>query len=595
MATQKQIRISIVSALNAAGIQATKRQVNSMARHLKASMGEASKGMTRGWADFQAAAQMAIGAVTKAWGMFKSAVGSAFKFETQTAQFKTLIGNIDEAKAHMADLKALGDTPPFSLDEFAKASRELMVMSDGILGYRKSLELIGDAAAATGRPLETVSHAVGRLYAAIRDGQPLSRAVMELRNMGIITPAVAQSLSEMQDAGKTTAEIWDAVEQSLAKYNGAMAETEQTGDGLMAKLSTQWDNAVRTFGMAFQDTTKSGVRELSDALKELEDSGTIERWASSAGSALADVVKSLKWITDGISAVYNHLKEGRQAWKDMNASEVDKSNDWVMTREEEVNRYTKKRYYLNRYDSSEKVEEIIDQALEKEFKKREAEEKRLATMRSREEDELARKRRALADAQAKIDERNALQAAEKKAKADREAAERLRRDEEREAERMLREQERAARSLSMSAQGVVEDVRHPRHGGGVADAAMTDDGEYGALAREIDEQYRDVSNRRAAYQRAQYRNRQAKWDREHKNGLTFEERARGYADPYEPWNSSIKDAMAKWGAQLESLREQRRQLDENYGNGAYAGPTDAATRTANACEGILRHFDEGRI
>ena len=86
-----------------------------------------------------------------AWGKLGDFMKSAFSFETQTTQFKTLIGNIDEARAHMADLKALGDTPPFSLDEFAAASRSLMVMTDGALGYKKSLELVGDAAAATVR------------------------------------------------------------------------------------------------------------------------------------------------------------------------------------------------------------------------------------------------------------------------------------------------------------------------------------------------------------------------------------------------------------------------------------------------------------
>ena len=75
-------------------------------------------------------------AIRRAWGAIRTVLSSAFHFETQTNQFKTLIGNIDDAKAHMADLKALGDTPPFSLDEFAAASRQMMVMSDGVLGFK---------------------------------------------------------------------------------------------------------------------------------------------------------------------------------------------------------------------------------------------------------------------------------------------------------------------------------------------------------------------------------------------------------------------------------------------------------------------------
>ena len=589
MATNRQIRISITSALNAAGIEATKRQVNTMARHLKSTMGEASKSMVNGWADFAAAGKMAIGAVTRAWSVFKSAISSAFKFETQTAQFKTLIGNIDEAKAHMQDLKALGDTPPFSLDEFAKASRELMVMSDGILGYKKSLELIGDAAAATGRPLETVSHAVGRLYAAIRDGQPVARAAMELKNMGILAPAVVQSLDEMQDAGKSVAEIWDAVEAALAKYNGAMAETEQTGEGLMAKISTQWDNIVRTFGMAFEDTTKGGVRDLSDALKELEESGTIERWASAAGAALAGVAKSIKWVTDGISAIYNHLKSGRDAWAEMNSPEVDNSRDWIMTRQENVNDYTTRKYFRNRWDDSTKVEETVDEALEKEYKKREAEEKRLAALRAREEEEIARKRQALADAQAKIDERNALQTAQKKAQAEAEAAERLRREEEREAERMLREQERLARQMSDAAK-VEERQSFGPHFTGRGDIP-TDD------YKKIQDEITDLQSRRMAFIRERYNeNRSRLSDDLSRTGTIGIERQRLLKDPYSAWNSAVDAGRDQFGGRLEDLYRRRKQLEHEYANNITGSSNDdAANRTANACEKILSHFESGRF
>ena len=131
------------------------------------------------------------------FGMLRTAISSAmefmrktFAFEKMTVQFKTLIGNMDEARAHMQMLQELGNTPPFSLEEFAAASRQLMVMSDGALGFKKSLELVGDAAAATGQPIQNLAHEIGRAYAIIRDDQPLTRATMGLRNMGAITPEV---------------------------------------------------------------------------------------------------------------------------------------------------------------------------------------------------------------------------------------------------------------------------------------------------------------------------------------------------------------------------------------------------------------------
>ncbi len=314
MATSKQIRISIMSALNAAGIEATKEQVAAMSRSVQKSMQDAAKSNRTHWADIKAAWDMGTAAIRKAWGVVRSALSSAFHFETQTNQFKTLIGNIDEARAHMADLKALGDTPPFDLDQFAKASRALMVMTDGALGYKKSLELIGDAAAATGHPIEEMGQAVGRLYAFIRDGQPLSRAVMQLRNMGVITPEVAQKLQDLQAAGKSNAEIWAEVEVQLGRYKGAMKETEATGEGLMGAIKSRWDNIVRAFGDAFAETAKGGMSEILDKMKELEESDAIGQWADDAVESMGKVAESAK----GVATVLGSLAGG--AWKGVKAT-----------------------------------------------------------------------------------------------------------------------------------------------------------------------------------------------------------------------------------------------------------------------------------
>lgn len=225
----------------------------------------------------------------------------AFAFETMTVQFKTLIGNMDEARAHMKMLQELGETPPFSLEEFAKASRTMMVMTDNALGFKKSLEMVGDAAAATGQPVETLAHEVGRAYAIIRDGQPITRATMALRNMGVLTPEVAARLDEMQKSGAKNIEVWNELEAALKKHNGAMAETEQTGEGLIGAISAQWDGTVREFGEAFLECSKDGLGALLEKMKEIRDDGSIQVWASK-------IIEAFNTIKEGASAVGTALK-----------------------------------------------------------------------------------------------------------------------------------------------------------------------------------------------------------------------------------------------------------------------------------------------
>ena len=145
------------------------------------------------------------------------------------------------------------------------------------------------------------------------------------------------------------------------------------------------------------------------------------------------------------------------------------------------------------------------------------------------------------------------------------------------------EAERNRNAGTAAAQTINMPARMPSFGG---DPAFGAGGEYERRAMELAREYRDVSNRRAAYRSAQYRKEK---ERNHYHRLD------GYGNPYEDWNNAVKAANDKWGDELERLRDQRRQLDEQYGNGAFDGHGNAAERTATACEGILRHFEGGRF
>lgn len=381
------------------------------------------KRFARGATDIKSAFGMVSGAITRAFSGVKSIVGSAFKFETQTTQFKTLIGNIDDAKAHMADLKALGETPPFSLDQFAAASRSLMVMTDGALGYKKSLEMIGDAAAATGQPIEEMGHAVGRLFAVIRDGQPISRATMQLRNMGVITPEVAARLDDMQKSGASALDMWREVENALAKYNGAMKETEQTGDGLAGAIKSRWDNIVRSFGEAFADTAKDGMGSVLDRMKELEEDGSLVLWAEKSGEcvkAVADAFKSLAPVVSGLwkSLVATFDAAGSEIGRFAGAISMGKFGDAFGGIGKETARAFTEAFDLDGVQAKKDAETKLSAAKKIAEKKREAELK--AAERAAEEQK--RIEESLAEGQRKVEERNAQDAAEKRADAEKKAA-----------------------------------------------------------------------------------------------------------------------------------------------------------------------------
>ena len=253
----------------------------------------------RNLVNIQAGFTMLASAARKALSL----MSKSFEFERMTYQFKTLLGNIDDARVHMQMLQRMGDTPPFSLEEFAKASRELMKFSDGVLGFRDSLTLVGDAAAALGVPVDQLANMVGRAYAQIRDGQPIERAGMMLKNVGAISPEVMARLKDMSAAGASNIEIWNELERELGRFQGAMKDTESTGAGLMGAIEAQWDDSVREFGAAFMDSAKGGLQLVLDKMKELNENGDIAAWAESVSQSMSSLVAKLRETVEALSAV----------------------------------------------------------------------------------------------------------------------------------------------------------------------------------------------------------------------------------------------------------------------------------------------------
>lgn len=365
------------------------------------------------------------------FGMLQTAASNAvefmrkaFAFESMTVQFKTLIGSMDEARAHMQMLQDLGNTPPFSLEEFAEASRSMLVMTEGVLGFKKSLELVGDAAAATGRPVQELAHEVGRAYAIIRDGQPITRATMALRNMGVLTPAVAKQMEDMQKAGEDNALIWKELEDALKRYKGAMAETEETGNGLIGAIGAEWDNTMRAFGEACLETAKDGLGGLLEWMRELRENGTIGEWASDVADSLNTVKESIQELTPFIEGTLGNLWKLTKGtvgtvWAFAANADQEAYNGGGFMDQVRAGWGAAKALWNSTWNGDPEEEQMKEDrraTARAAAIKRESERK--AEYAKKEAEEEVRIKESLAEGQRKTDEKNALE----KAKADQEAA-----------------------------------------------------------------------------------------------------------------------------------------------------------------------------
>jgi transglycosylase-like protein with SLT domain len=238
-----------------------------------------------------------FGLVTAGLGAVKeSVIGMNSTLETSTLQFETLMGNADDARAHVADLFDFAKKTPFETQPVIDASRLLRTFGGSALDTMDNLTLFGNASAATSSDIKEVSFWFGRAYAAIQAGQPFGEARMRLQELAILSPQAAAKLDQLEKSGAKGDVIWKAMTGDLGRFNGAMDRQASTWEGLTSTLS---DSIKLTSAKVFQPlfkVAKNAVNSLNDVLS----SDAFMEWADKFGNTLANVVQ---WLGDGIGVV----------------------------------------------------------------------------------------------------------------------------------------------------------------------------------------------------------------------------------------------------------------------------------------------------
>lgn len=242
--------------------------------------------------------------VAGALKLFTSSIKSAFEFERYEVQFKVLFGSLEKAKQHIAELKNFSASTPLEFGDIAQASRTLIVMTNGVMGAKESLELVGDAATATGANIGELATWVGRAYGAIKSGRPFGEAAQRLMELGIITPDVRAEMEKLQAEGATNAEVWAKLQESMEKYKGGMEELSTTGEGLFSTMKDNWNLTLAEFGKSFEDIAKNEIKLLIKMMEELKENGSIEVWADQVKTSLEDLAITIQTVSKGLKFAY---------------------------------------------------------------------------------------------------------------------------------------------------------------------------------------------------------------------------------------------------------------------------------------------------
>lgn len=238
----------------------------------------------------------ALTAVGIAWATFKAGLPIAAQLEQATTGFAVLLGSFEQAEQKIAEIKDFAAATPFESTQLIQGARYLETFTQGLLNNTEGWKLVGDAAAGAQRDFSEVAMWTGRMYAALKGGQPIGEATMRLMEMGLITPGVKGQLDAMAESGneggKKFAEIWGVAEQSLKRFSGTMALQSGTWDGLMSTLRDNWSLMQADFAEPIMIALKPALQDLI-------------RFIEMARPIVADIGAQ---IGAGISTLYGAVK-----------------------------------------------------------------------------------------------------------------------------------------------------------------------------------------------------------------------------------------------------------------------------------------------
>lgn len=265
------------------------------------------KGVFENLANIKAGLDMAVGAVRRFASLFVQSIREAFRFEKAIADFRVLLGSIDKAKKHIAELRDYANTTPFGFQDLAAASRMLMSFGTKVEDIMPSLKMLGDIAMGDKQKFQGLALVFGQIRSA---GRLMGQDLLQLINQGfnpltIISQKTGKTMVELKKMMENGAISFEMVSEAMriatsegGLFANSMGEAAKTGQGLMSTLEDEWTESLRTFGEEFTQLAKGGIQWCINKLQELRESGAIKEWADKAKTAIYAVMGAFKGLGD---------------------------------------------------------------------------------------------------------------------------------------------------------------------------------------------------------------------------------------------------------------------------------------------------------
>jgi tape measure domain-containing protein len=242
-----------------------------------------------------------------------SAVAQAAKFEQINTQFEVLIGNAEDSKKALDQLKDFSAGTPFEFESIAKAGQQLLGFGFAAEELRPQLESIGNVAAAVGKPIDEIGLIFGQVAAA---GKLTGERLLQFQERAIpIGPAIAKTLGvaessvkDLVSKGAVSFATFEKAFASLSQEGGvAFGALEKQSNTVSGQFSTLGDNVkllVADFGVQFFPVVKAVTQALLSFIKVIRENQELVKYGA-AVIAVATAVTGLVTVlaTVGIGLV----------------------------------------------------------------------------------------------------------------------------------------------------------------------------------------------------------------------------------------------------------------------------------------------------
>lgn len=245
-------------------------------------------------------AQAVIGGVSTAFQYAaRTAIDMNASLDRTTLQFQTLMGDAGRARDHVKSLFQFAKETPFETGPIIEASRLMQTFGGDALNTKENLTLIGDAAAATGAPINEVGMWVGRLYANLQAGRPIGEAAQRLTELAVIGPEARMALEAVAGSGKSVEEKFRVMQDALGQFTGAMQLQAATWDGVISSLSDTVNMTLAESFRGFYETARDTIGDVTKVISDAKVEEAMQGVATAIGRAFgADQRAQVRSMTD---------------------------------------------------------------------------------------------------------------------------------------------------------------------------------------------------------------------------------------------------------------------------------------------------------